>query len=35
MINAQVRRVVYAQSYPDETALEFLQQAKIEIIRLF
>ena len=35
MINAQVRRVVYAQSYPDETALEFLQQAKIEVIWLF
>ncbi len=34
MINAQVKRVVYAQSYPDGTALEFLKQAGIEIVRL-
>ncbi|HOV82921.1 MAG TPA: dCMP deaminase family protein [Methanothrix sp.] len=34
MINAQVKRVVYAQSYPDGTALEFLKQAGIEVVRL-
>ena len=34
MINAQVKRVVYARSYPDGTALQFLQQAGIEVARL-
>jgi dCMP deaminase len=31
MINARVARVVYAQSYPDGTALEFLIQAGIDV----
>ena len=34
MINAQVKRAVYARSYPDGTALQFLQQAGIEVARL-
>jgi dCMP deaminase len=34
MINARIKRVVYQQSYPDETALKFLEQAGIEILKL-
>ncbi|TFH48253.1 MAG: dCMP deaminase family protein [Methanothrix sp.] len=34
MINARVRKVVYQQSYPDQTALDFLQQAGIEVVRV-
>ncbi|MDD2755755.1 MAG: dCMP deaminase family protein [Methanothrix sp.] len=34
MINARVIKVVYQHSYPDGTALDFLQQAGIEIIKL-
>jgi dCMP deaminase len=34
MINAKVSRVVYSQSYPDDTALKFLAQAGVEVIRL-
>ncbi|NMC10637.1 MAG: dCMP deaminase family protein [Methanothrix sp.] len=34
MINARIRRVVYRQSYPDGTALEFLEQAGIEVQRM-
>ena len=34
MINAQVKKVVYLQSYPDETALGFLEQAGIETTKL-
>ena len=34
MINARVNKVVYQQSYPDETALKFLEQAGIEVTRL-
>jgi dCMP deaminase len=34
MINARVVKVVYQQSYPDGTALDFLQQAGIEVIKL-
>ena len=34
MINARVRKVVYLQSYPDQTALDFLQQAGIEVVRM-
>jgi Deoxycytidylate deaminase len=34
MINARVKKVVYMQSYPDQTALDFLQQAGIEVQRL-
>ncbi len=33
MINARIRKVVYANSYPDETALNFLAQAGIEVLR--
>jgi hypothetical protein len=29
-----VVKVVYQQSYPDGTALDFLQQAGIEVIKL-
>jgi len=34
MINVRVTKVVYQQSYPDETALDFLQQAGIEVVRV-
>jgi dCMP deaminase len=34
MINAKIRKVVYRQSYPDKTALEFLEQAGIEVQRI-
>ena len=34
MINARVDKVVYAQSYPDGTALQFLQQAGIEVQKM-
>ena len=34
MINARVTKVVYRQSYPDGTALDFLQQAGIEVVRV-
>ena len=34
MINARVRKVVYQRSYPDQTALDFLQQAGIEVVRV-
>lgn len=34
MINARIRKVVYRQSYPDGTALEFLEQAGIEVQRM-
>lgn len=34
MINARIRKVVYSNSYPDETALEFLEQAGIEVLKL-
>jgi dCMP deaminase len=31
MINARVMKVVYQQSYPDGTALDFLEQAGIDV----
>jgi dCMP deaminase len=31
MINARICKVVYKQSYPDETSLSFLEQACIEV----
>ncbi len=34
MINARVSRVVYAESYPDGTALQFLKQAGIEVEKI-
>ncbi len=34
MINARLRKVVYQKSYPDETALDFLHQAGIEVVRV-
>jgi dCMP deaminase len=34
MINARIKKVVYHQRYPDETALKFLEQAGIEILEL-
>jgi dCMP deaminase len=34
MINARIKKVVYRQSYPDETALKFLKQAGVEILEL-
>jgi len=34
MINARVAKVVYQQSYPDGTALDFLKQAGIEVVRV-
>jgi dCMP deaminase len=34
MINARIRKVVFRESYPDETALQFLEQAGIEVVRM-
>jgi dCMP deaminase len=34
MINVRVKKVVYQQSYPDRAALDFLQQAGIEVVRV-
>ena len=34
MINARISRVVYSESYPDGTALQFLKQAGIEVERM-
>jgi dCMP deaminase len=34
MINARIKKVTYIESYPDETALCFLEQAGIEVSRL-
>jgi dCMP deaminase len=34
MINARIKKVTYRESYPDETALQFLEQAGIEVSRL-
>jgi dCMP deaminase len=34
MINARIRKVVFLESYPDETALQFLEQAGIEVVRM-
>lgn len=31
MINARVRKIVYRESYPDETSLAFVEQAGIEV----
>lgn len=33
LINAGVKRVVFRQHYPDEESLEYLRQAKIEVVR--
>jgi deoxycytidylate deaminase len=33
LINAKVSRVVYSQSYPDDTALKFLAQAGVKVTR--
>ncbi|MCX6679562.1 MAG: dCMP deaminase family protein [Methanothrix sp.] len=34
MINARVTKVVYQLSYPDGTALDFLHQAGIEVVKM-
>lgn len=34
LINAKISRVVYSQSYPDDTALRFLAQAGVVVTRL-
>jgi dCMP deaminase len=34
MINARIAKVVYQQTYPDRGALDFLQQAGIEVVRV-
>ena len=34
MINARVAKVVYLHCYPDQTALDFLEQAGIEVVRV-
>jgi dCMP deaminase len=34
MINARIQKVVFQESYPDETALQFLEQAGIEVVRM-
>ena len=34
MINARVSKVVYKESYPDQTALRFLEQGGIDVLRL-
>ncbi len=33
MINAGIKRVVYANQYPDTEALEFLRQASVEVVK--
>ncbi len=33
-VSMQVKRVVYSQSYPDGTSLQFLEQAGIEVARI-
>jgi len=33
MINAGIKKVVYANQYPDTEALEFLKQAHVEVVR--
>lgn len=34
MINARIHTVVYRQSYPDDTALDFLHQAGVDVRKL-
>jgi dCMP deaminase len=34
MINAKIRKVIFLEGYPDETALQFLEQAGIEVVRM-
>jgi dCMP deaminase len=34
MINAKIRKVVFLESYPDETALQFLEQAGIKVVKI-
>jgi dCMP deaminase len=33
LINADVKRIVYERDYPDELALEMLQEAEVELVR--
>jgi len=33
MINAGIKKVVYANPYPDTEALEFLKQANVEVVK--
>ncbi len=33
MINAGIKKVVYANQYPDTAALEFLKQANVKVVR--
>ncbi|NYT01064.1 MAG: dCMP deaminase family protein [Methanocellales archaeon] len=33
IINAKIRRVVFANSYPDDAALKFLKQAKVNVVQ--
>jgi len=33
MINAGIKKVVYANQYPDTAALEFLKQANVEVVK--
>ena len=34
MINSRIKKVVYRESYPDKTALKFLEQAGIDVFKL-
>ena len=34
IINAGIKRVVYAESYPDKMAQEFLKEAHIEVVKM-
>ena len=34
MINSRIKKVVYRESYPDITALKFLEQAGIDVFKL-
>lgn len=34
MINSRIKRIVYQECYPDETALNFLEQAGIEVHKI-
>ena len=34
IINSRIKKVVYRESYPDKTALKFLEQAGIDVFKL-
>jgi len=34
IINSRIKRVVFLNAYPDKTSIDFLEQAKVEIVRM-